>query len=139
MTCRIILKPHKYEHITDHLMSLHCLRVNERITYKIAVLVYKCINGSAPEYLAELVVKNHHKMLHSAYRRRLPVTLARTSQVFRSSFAVMGPRICNELPSNCTEAPTFQSFKTQLKTYLFRKCYSLFLTTILTWFILTII
>ena len=52
MTCRIILKLHKYEHITDHLMSLHWLRVNERITYKIAVLVYKCINGTAPEYLA---------------------------------------------------------------------------------------
>ena len=45
MTCRIILKLHKYEHITDHLMSLHWLRVNERITYKIALLVYKCING----------------------------------------------------------------------------------------------
>ena len=96
-------------------MSLHWLRVNERITYKIAVLVSKCINGSAPEYLAELVVKNHHRMLCSAYRRRLPVILARTSQVFRSSFAVMGRRIWNELPSNCNEAHTFQSFKTQLK------------------------
>ena len=126
MTCRIILKLHKYKHITDHLMSIHWLRVNEWLTYKIAVLVYKCINGSAPEYLAELVVKNHHRILHLTYRRRLPVILARTSQVFRSSFAMMGPGIWNELPSNCTEAPTFQSFKTQLKTYLFRKCYHLF-------------
>ena len=52
MTCRLVLKLYKYEHITGHLMSPHWLRVNERITYKIAVLVYKCINGSAPEYLA---------------------------------------------------------------------------------------
>ena len=52
MTCRVILKLHKYEHITDHLMSLHWLRVNERITYKIVVLVYKCICGSAPKFLA---------------------------------------------------------------------------------------
>ena len=107
-------------------MSLHWLRVNERITYKIAVLVYKCINGSAPEYLAELVIKNHHRTLHSTYRRRLPVISAKISKVFRYSFAVLGPRIWNELPSNCTEAPTFQSFKTQLKTHLLRKCYSLF-------------
>ena len=106
-------------------MSLHWLRVNESITYKIEVLVYKCINGSAPEYLAELVVKKHQRTLCSTYRRRLPVISARTSQVFRSSFAVMAPRIWNELPSNCTEASTFQSFKTQLKTYLFGKCYSL--------------
>ena len=70
MTCRIVLKLHKYEYITDHLMSLHWLRVNERISYKIAVLVYKCINGSASEYLAELVVKNHHRILCSTYRRR---------------------------------------------------------------------
>ena len=41
VTCRIVLKLHKYEHITDHLMSLHWLRVNKRITYKSAVLVYK--------------------------------------------------------------------------------------------------
>ena len=67
MTCRTILKLHTYEHITDHLMSLHWLRVNERITYKIALLVYKCINGSAPEYVAELVVKNHHRTLHFMY------------------------------------------------------------------------
>ena len=126
MTCRIILKLHKFEHITDHLMLLHWLRVNERITYKIAGLVYKCINGSTPEYLAELVVKNHHRTLCLTYRRRLPVISARTSKVFRSSFAVIGPRIWNELLSNCTEASTLESFKTQLKTYLFRKCYSLF-------------
>ena len=39
MTCRIIFKLHKYEHITDHLMPLHWPRVNEEITYKITVLV----------------------------------------------------------------------------------------------------
>ena len=38
-------------------MSLHWLKVNERITYKIAMLVYKCMNGSAPEYLAKLEEK----------------------------------------------------------------------------------
>ena len=89
-------------------MSLHWLRVNERITYKIAVLVYNCTNGSAPEYLAELVVKNVHRTLHLTYRRRLPVISARISQVFRSFFAVMGPRIWNQLPSNYTETPTLQ-------------------------------
>ena len=117
MACRIILKLHKYEHITDHLMLLHCLKVK---------LVYKCMNGSAPEYLAELVAKNHHRTLHLTYKRRLPVTSARTSQVFKSSFTVMEPRIWNELPSNCTRAPTLESFKTQLKTYLFRKATAYF-------------
>ena len=125
MTCRIILKFHKYEHITDHLMSLHWLKVNERITYKIAMLMYKCMNGFAPEYLTKLVGKNHQRTLCSTYRRRLPVISARTSQVFRSTFTAMGPRTWNELPSNYNGAPTIESFKTQLKTHLFRKSYSL--------------
>ena len=41
MICRIILKLHKYEHITDYLMSLHWLRMNERITIK---LQYLCMS-----------------------------------------------------------------------------------------------
>ena len=69
MTCRIILKLYKYEYIMDHLIWLHWLKVNKRITYKIAMLVYKCMNGSAPEYLAKLVVKNHHRTICSIYRR----------------------------------------------------------------------
>ena len=36
-------------HITPYLKSLHWLKIEERITYKIAVFMFKCINGSAPK------------------------------------------------------------------------------------------
>ena len=36
------------DHITDALVSLHWLRVSERIQFKVAVLTYKVLNGSAP-------------------------------------------------------------------------------------------
>jgi hypothetical protein len=39
------------DHISDALASLHWLRAPERIKYKVAVLTYKVINGSAPRYL----------------------------------------------------------------------------------------
>ena len=42
------------DHITDALVSLHWLRVSERIRFKVAVLTYKVLNGSAPPYLEPL-------------------------------------------------------------------------------------
>ena len=39
-------------HITDALISLHLLRVPERIIFKVATLTYRAMHGSAPPYLA---------------------------------------------------------------------------------------
>ena len=38
------------------LKSLHILPVKFRITFKIALLVFKCLKNCAPEYLQEYVV-----------------------------------------------------------------------------------
>ena len=50
-------------HITPYLKELHWLKVTERITYKIACLMYKCVNRTAPKYLQELVLKTHNRTL----------------------------------------------------------------------------
>ena len=50
-------------HITPYLKELHWLKVTERITYKIACLMYKCVNGTAPKYVQELVLKTHNRTL----------------------------------------------------------------------------
>ena len=47
---------YKYDHITPVLKSLHWLPVEQRIWYKIAVLGFKCVFGSAPSYL-----QNHRR------------------------------------------------------------------------------
>ena len=53
---RLIYHMTSADHITDALVSLHWLRVPQRIEYKIAVLTYKAlIHGSAPRYLGPLV------------------------------------------------------------------------------------
>jgi hypothetical protein len=39
------------DQITDALDRLHWLRVTERIQYKIAVLTFKVLQGTAPRYL----------------------------------------------------------------------------------------
>jgi len=53
-SARLIYCMKRSEHITDALISLHWLRVPERVQYKIAMLTYKVLHGTAPRYLGPL-------------------------------------------------------------------------------------
>jgi len=48
---RLIFHLRRSDHVTDALVSLHWLRVPERIQFKIAVLTYRVLHGDAPRYL----------------------------------------------------------------------------------------
>jgi len=52
---RLIYSKRKYEHITPLLRELHWLSVPvpERIYFKFAVLVFRCLHGTAPSYFAD--------------------------------------------------------------------------------------
>ena len=43
------------DHITLYLKELHFLPVEYRITYKVALMTYKCMNNLAPSYLKQLI------------------------------------------------------------------------------------
>ena len=59
MGAQIIHHSSKYDRITPLLQELHWLMIDDHITYKIAVIMYKCVNGTAPKYLADLAVTLH--------------------------------------------------------------------------------
>jgi len=66
------------------LKSLHWLPIRQRLTYKLATLVHKCINGRAPEYLAEFC--------HPSVDRRPGMRSADSGKVTgRSPFLVHAP------------------------------------------------
>ena len=44
-----------FDHVTPLLVNLHWLRVPECIQYKICVLVHRCLNTAAPQYLSKLI------------------------------------------------------------------------------------
>ena len=50
---RLIYRARKFDHVTPLLRELHWLSVPERITFKLATLVFRCLHGLAPAYLAE--------------------------------------------------------------------------------------
>ena len=52
---RLVLRLHKFSHITPALATLHWLLVNHRIDFNIALLIYKALNGQTPAYIADLL------------------------------------------------------------------------------------
>jgi len=52
---RTVVKAAKSSHITPILRSLHWLKINERIEYKLLSLTYKVLTTSQPDYLHNLI------------------------------------------------------------------------------------
>ena len=56
---RILIKSQRREHITPVLKSLHWLKIQDRITYKILMLTYKSYYNIAPTYLCEPISRTY--------------------------------------------------------------------------------
>ena len=69
---RLVFASSKCDHITPLLRQLHWRKVPRRIDYKLAVLVYKCLHGLAPSYLADEL----HHPAESEFQRRLRSALS---------------------------------------------------------------
>ncbi len=106
---------YKYDHVDDDLKKLHWLPIKKRIIFKIALLVFKSLNGLAPIYLQDLL--HYAPSIHSV---RLVVPKSNKRYGSRA-FSVIGPKVYNSLPKNIKECPDTRSFKQYLKTYLFGK------------------
>ena len=52
---RLIYRLRTRDHIADALVSLHWLRVPERIQYKLAILAYRVLHGDVPRCLGPLI------------------------------------------------------------------------------------
>ena len=94
MACRVVVNIRKYDSITPHLKNLHWLKINERIEYKIAVMMYKCVNNLTSKYLSDPMFTHHHRHLRSTTFDLNPhPTRFRTEQVHKASFKSQGPTI----------------------------------------------
>ena len=49
----LVFSARRSERITPLLRELHWLRVPERVTFRLCVLAYRCLHGTAPSYFAE--------------------------------------------------------------------------------------
>jgi len=117
---RLITKTGRLEHITPVLRELHWLpSVWQRIDFKLAVLVYKALQGQLPQYLAEdcqLLTDIGRRSLRSADVLTCATRRTRT-RLGDGSFSAAGPCLWNSLPVTLRDRDiSLVQFKRLLKT-----------------------
>ena len=122
---RVLKRVRKSQHITPVLHNLHWLPVRFRIEYKICLLTYQCVHGSAPVYLRELITERRlGRQLRSSNTYTLQVPVSNLRTMGDRAFQVAAPQLWNALPIHLRAPQTVEAFKKQLKTHLFLKAYS---------------
>ena len=121
---RIICRIRKFEHITPSLIALHWLPVHSRIQFKILLIVFKCLNGQAPEYLETLLQQYcPRRELRSSGQNLLAVRRANLKGYGDRAFSIAGPKLWNALPEYVKSCQSVQTFKSKLKHHLFSEAY----------------
>ena len=118
------------ERLRDHdsmsraLMELHWLPADKRIEYKLLLYTYKALYGLAPGYLCKLVVPYEpQRVIRSAESNLLRVPPGKPGKYGSSSFVRASANLWNSLRGEraawLNNSPPVESFKINLKTYLF--------------------
>ena len=124
---RVVCLIPKFDYITPILIGLHWLPVRYRVIFKILLLVYKALHTNAPPYISHLLIPKHI----GSYSLRLNeqnllIVPKTTRKTFGDrAFAKAGPFLWNERPADIREASTVETFKSRLKTFLFKNAFYL--------------
>jgi len=122
---RLLTKTKKREHITPVLITLHWLPVSFRIDFKVLLLTYKALNGTAPTYISDFLTSYQPtRALRSSGADLLtvPKVLHKTSG--EAAFSYYAPKLWNTLPRHIKDAGSVNIFKKLLKTYLFEQVFN---------------
>ena len=123
---RLIFGTTRSAHVTPMLHSLHLLPIEQRIEYKLSLLCFKIISHQAPIYLSELLhLYTPSRQLRSSTDTRVfGIPSFRTKSCGQRSFSYQAPLIWNQLPVSVHHSTSVSSFKSSLKTFLFKKIFS---------------
>ena len=112
---------------TVNMLKLNDSKTELRSTYKIACLCYHCHSSTAPSYVTDML---HKKPLHTRDTRSSSYTMPLLNRPAHSkatlgdrSFSFASSSVWNSIPNDVRCAPSLSSFKSHLKTYLFRSVY----------------
>ena len=130
---KVILGGKLNDHVTPLLKKLHWLPICQRHIFKILLLVYKATNGTGPSYLAELLHPyKPGRELRSSTEHKLDSAKTVYVRYGDRAFSIVGPNLWNDLPYELRACKSVQSFKTSLKTHLFKRYFGTDFTNHLT-------
>jgi len=119
---RLIYKACRQDPVTAQI-TVHWLRMLERISFRLAVLVYRCLHGSASGYLASDLQRVSHlnarRRLRSSITSALVVPRTVRSKIGDSTFPATAASVWNSLPESVRSPPSLQVFRSRLKTEFF--------------------
>ena len=91
--------------------ELHWLKIEERIVFKLCLIVHKCVWGSAPESYNDLIVMSNP--------RTLKLVEKKFSTIYgKRAFSCAGPKLWNCLPIHIRKENDTNTFKKLLKSFL---------------------
>ena len=120
---RIILQADFMTPSKEMFRELGWLTFTNRVEYHICIMVFKSLNGQAPEYLSSLLAKSSEtntRNLRSSEQEILKVPFARRAY-YKKSFSVTGPKLWNALPLEIRKSTSLATFKTSVKKYYLNK------------------
>ena len=127
-TCaRLICNESKYCHLTSLLMELHWLPIELRIEFNIILIVFKIFKGLAPSYLSSLITRkpeSRYNLRNSSDKTLLSYPSFKSKATIGDrAFIFAAPKLWNNLPRDIRESSSINSFKSKLKTFLFKKAF----------------
>jgi len=125
-SARLIYGLRRFDLVNEALMSLHWLRIPERIQFELVVLIHRVLHGNAPEYLGPFTRLSDvpsRSSLRSSSSNHLLIPPVRRSTVGARAFPVARPALWNSLPADITSVDSLPVFRHRLKNYLFSHSY----------------
>jgi len=106
---RLIFNACRQDHIQPLLRRLHWLWMPERVSFRLAVLVYRCLNGYAPGYLASDLQRVSHinarRRLRSSNTSALVAPRTVSSTIGDRTFPATVASVWNSLPESVRSSP----------------------------------
>ena len=122
---RVVLLIPKFDHIRT-IFDLHWLPVKQRIWFKIMLLTFKCMIEKAPVYLRGMVERYMpNRTLRSSNALLLKVPRFKNKTLGARTFAYAAASLWNSLPLEIRAIDNTDSFKSSLKTHLFKIAYDI--------------
>ena len=123
---RFIYNLTRREHITHYLKKAHILPMKSRVTFKICLLVHKCVFATAPIYLQDTI--SQYWPLNESLRStediyKLTIPAIPKNQFSKKRFQYNAALNWNILPRYIRMCNDTNKFKTSLKTHLFETAF----------------
>ena len=91
----IVVGGQKFDHVSPILSDLHWLSIEKRVVFKIATLMFKCVNGLAPHYIANKCMLKVTCTQHNLRSCELNFLIV------PSAYLVIGSRNCSVVGRLC--------------------------------------